>query len=313
MIFILLFFGNYTTIDTLINLVKFEGVKKKMKIALSCESTVDLPRNMLEENDIHVMPYTIVFGDEEVEDGEGIAQKVFDYFDKTKELAKTTAINEMQYTEYFEKLLKDYDCVLHITLSSKISSTYINAVKAATGLGENKVRVVDSLSLSTGIALQVLFARKLINEGVELEEIATRVENRRQNDQTSFVLSKLNYMRKGGRCSGMAYFGANLLKIKPEIIMKDGSMVVGKKHMGSLSKALTSYCDSLLQTYPNADKENVFITYSSAEEQDVLVLEKKLQDFGFKNIYKTNAGGTICCHCGPGCLGVLFYNAEEKK
>ena len=283
-----------------------------MKIALSCESTVDLPNNMLSENDVHVMPYTIVFGDEEVQDGEGIAQRVFDYFDQTKCLAKTTAINEMQYTEYFESLLKDYDAVLHITLSSKISSTYGNALKASVSIGQDKVRVVDSLSLSTGIALQVLFARELINEGLSLEEIASRVENRRKDDQTSFVLSKLNYMHKGGRCSGMAYFGANLLKIKPEIVMKDGSMAVGKKYMGSLSKALSAYCDALLQKYPNADRKNVFITYSSAEEQDVLMIEEKLQKFGFKNIYKTTAGGTICCHCGPGCLGVLFYSAEEK-
>lgn len=282
-----------------------------MKIALSCESTVDLPKDMLKKLDVHVIPYTIVFGDEEVQDGEGIAQKVFNYFDAKKELAKTTAINETQYHDYFEGLLKDYDAVLHITLSSKISSTHSNADKAAAGFEKGKVRVVDSLSLSTGIALQVLFARKLIDQGVSLEQIAQRIEARRPYDQTGFVLSRLNYMYKGGRCSGMAYFGANLLKIKPEIIMKDGSMVVGKKYIGTLSHALYNYCDNLLQKYPDADRENVFITYSSADEKDVQVIERKLKDFGFKNIYKTTAGGTISCHCGPGCLGVLFYAKPE--
>ena len=282
-----------------------------MKIALSCETTVDLPKSMLEQNNIHTIPFTIVFGDEMVPDGDGVAQKIFDYFDTKKELAKTTAINEYQYVEYFGNLLKEYDAVLHICLSSKISSTQEHALAAQAQFPAGKVRVVDSLSLSTGIALQVLFARKLIDQGVALEEIATRIEKRREFDQTGFILSKLNYLYKGGRCSGMAYFGANLLKIKPEIIVKDGAMIVGKKYMGNLSHALTSYCDALLEKYPDADRENVFITYSSADQNDVAVLRDKLQKAGFKNIYETTAGGTISCHCGPGCLGVLFYAKPE--
>lgn len=284
-----------------------------MKIALSCESTVDLPKEMLEQNDIHVIPFSILFGEETEPDGEGVQQKIFDYVAKTGELAKTSAINEAQYESYFSSLLESYDAVIHITLSSKITSSIHNAEDAATKIGGGKVRIIDSLSLSTGIALQVLYARKLIDSGLELDEIVERIENRRSDVQAGFVLCKLNYLHKGGRCSGMALFGANLLKIKPEIMLKDGSMVVGKKYIGTLSHALNSYCDNLLNKYKDADKENVFITYSTAEPKDVASLRAKLEAFGFKNIYTTTAGATITCHCGPQCLGVLFYSKEENK
>ena len=218
-----------------------------MKIALSCESTVDLPKEMLEKNNINTIPFCIVFGEDSEPDGEGVQQKIFDYVTKTGELAKTSAINEAQYEEYFQGLLKDYDAIIHITLSSKITSSIKNAESAAEKIGKDKVKIIDSLSLSTGIALQALFARKLIDEGLDLDTIVERIENRRLDVQASFVLCKLNYLHKGGRCSGMAVFGANLLKIKPEITLKEGSMVVGKKYIGTLSHALNSYCDNLLE------------------------------------------------------------------
>lgn len=283
-----------------------------MKIALSCESTVDLPKEMLEKYNIHTIPFYIVFGEESEPDTDGVQQKIFDYVAKTGELAKTSAINEEQYDNYFSSLLKDYDAIIHITLSSKITSSIQNAESASKKLGEDKVRIIDSLSLSTGIALQALYARKLIDAGLDLDSIVEKVESRRLDVQAGFVLCKLNYLHKGGRCSGMAVFGANLLKIKPEIMLKEGSMVVGKKYIGTLSHALNSYCDNLLEKYKNADKENVFITYSTADQKDVDNLYKKLKDFGFKNIYTTTAGATITCHCGPQCLGVLFYAKEEE-
>lgn len=283
-----------------------------MKIALSCESTVDLPKELLDRFNIHTIPFYIVFGEETEPDGEGVQQKIFDYVARTGELAKTSAINEVQYEKYFSDLLKEYDAIIHITLSSKITSSINHAENVAKKLGEDKVKIIDSLSLSTGIALQVLYARKLIDAGLPLETIVDKIESRRSDVQAGFVLCKLNYLHKGGRCSGMAVFGANLLKIKPEIILKDGSMIVGKKYMGTLSHALNSYCDNLLEKHKDADRENVFITYSTADPSDVASLRAKLEAFGFKNIYATTAGATITCHCGPQCIGVLFYGKEEK-
>lgn len=278
-----------------------------MSIALSCETTVDLPKDMLEKFNVHTIPFTITLGDTQVLDKEGIREKIFDFVAKTKELPKTSAINEEDYYNYFSKLLGEYDEVIHVTLSSKISCTYENAVNASKKF-DGKVRVVDSLSLSTGIALLVLYARKLIDKNLPLEEVARGVEKRVPFVQASFYVKTLDYLYKGGRCSGLAYFGANLLKIKPQILVTNGEMHPGKKFFGLLSNVTKSYFNETFKQFKNPDLENVFITYTTADEKDLEFIKKGLQEKGFKNIYLTQTGGTICSHCGPGTLGILFIN-----
>lgn len=279
-----------------------------MKIALSCESSADFTSEMYKKLNISVVPFSIYLGDELILDVEGVSEKIFNFVEKTKILPKTSAVNQEQYREHFSKLLQDHDAVIHITLSSKISCANQNAVAVAKEMGEDKIKVVDSLSLSTGISLLLLYARKLINEGRELHEIVKKIKDRTSHLQVSFVANKLEYLYKGGRCGTLAYYSANLLKIKPRINVENGAMISSKKYFGPVGKIFEKYSDDILEKYNTPDLENVFITYSTAEPRIVEDIKNKLKKRGFKNIFMTTAGGTISSHCGPECLGILYLN-----
>ncbi len=277
-----------------------------MKIVISAESTIDLPQEMLDKFDIHTTPFTINFNDKLVEDHFGVSKEIFEFVDKTKKLPKTSAVSPDQFQTHFENLKKDYDAIIHVSLSSLISSAYNNACLVAKDM-EN-VFVVDSKSLSTGIALLAIRGKELVDQGKQPSEIYQTLTGLASNVQAGFVLEKLNYLYKGGRCSALALLGANILKIKPQIILSNGRMVVGKKYMGGMSKVVGKYLDDLLVENPNPVLENVFITHSSPMPEAEEILTAKLKERGFKNIYNTLAGGTISSHCGPNCIGVLFLN-----
>ena len=280
-----------------------------MNIAISAETTVDLTPEILSEFDIHTIPFTLVMGESQGLDGQITPEDLFAYVQNSGKLPRTAAINTYQYTEYFKELLKDYDYVIHFSLSSGISSACQNAVLASQDdeLG-GKVKIIDSQTLSTGIALLCLYARKLARAGKEPQEIIEACEARVPFSQTSFSLESVDYLYKGGRCSMLQMLGANVLKLKPEIYVKEGKMVSGAKYRGPMKKVVLEYVEDALKLFPNPDKEEVFLTYSTAPEDVVEAVKARLEKEGFKNIRVTRAGATITCHCGPHCLGILYIN-----
>ena len=199
-----------------------------MKIALSAESTIDMPKELLEKYKISTVPFTVVLGDDTFLDGEMPISKIFDYVKSSGKLPKTSAVNQVQYEEHFTKLLKDNDTIIHFSLSSEFSSAYSNAVMASKEF-DGKVFVIDSRSLSTGIALLAINARKLIDKGFSPMEIVKNIEARIPFNQASFILKRVDYLYKGGRCNMLQLLGANLLKLRPQIIVKDGKMKSGSK------------------------------------------------------------------------------------
>lgn len=282
-----------------------------MKIILSAESTVDLSKLLQKEFDVHIIPFTVVIGEEEKKDGDVKGEDLFAYTEKTGKLAHTSAINVGQYLDYFTDLLKDADAIIHFSLSSKITSATGNAITAAKEVEEKtgkRVIVIDSLSLSTGIAIQVLYCRKLIDKGLPIDEIVSKVLERRPYAQASFALERVDYLYKGGRCSAAAKFFAGALGIKPQILVKDGAMVSGKKFMGKAARWVPAYIDATLKQFDNWDPEICFLTYTAIPEEVLQAAEKKLYEIGFKRVERTIAGATISCHCGPGTLGILYYN-----
>lgn len=281
-----------------------------MKIAISVESVHDLTKEMLEKYDIKVIPYSINLADLSFKDGEYSTEEMFALVDKYNQLPKTTAINPVEYKEFFESLKKEYDAVVHICLSSGITSSCGNAIAAA---GELKdVFVVDSLALSTGIGLQAIYARELANAGVPAAEIAAKLNARRDKVQTSFVLERLDYMHKGGRCSSIALLGANLLKIRPRIVLKNGKMISDKKYRGNMHMVVAKYAEELFREFDSPDLTRVFITYTTASPEMVAAAREKCKSIGFKEILETRAGGTIASHCGAHTIGILYYNDGEK-
>ncbi len=280
-----------------------------MKIAVSVESTNDLSNELIERYDIKIIKYEIILGNKIFKDGDLTTEEMFAYVDETGTLPKTTALNEYEYTEYFQSLLKDYDAVVHVALSSGISSSCSHAVAAGKNL-EN-VYVVDSLSLSTGIGLLAIYARELAEKGLDAKEVYEKVSARVEKLQVSFVIERLDYLYKGGRCSSLALFGANLLKLRPRIVVKDGKMSSDKKYRGKMESVVAKYCADVLQDFPTPDLDKVFITRTSSTPEMMAAARRALEEAGFKNIYETYAGGTIASHCGANTLGILYFNDGE--
>ena len=278
-----------------------------MKIALSSESTLDLSKELIQKYDINVIPFAVLLGENEYQDGEITGPDIFEYVEKNKILPRTCAINEYQYRDWFRSLLdKGYDAVIHISLSSGISSACENAIRATRKF--DNVYVIDSASLSTGIALEVIYARKLIDKGLEPQEIVEKVKARVPYVQASFVIQTLDYLYKGGRCSGLAMLGAAILRIKPQIIVSEGKMAPAKKYFGRKSQVVEAYCKDTLEQFANPDLSVAFVTHTHATPEMVAVAIEALKNRGFKTIYETKAGATITSHCGPQTLGILFIN-----
>lgn len=282
-----------------------------MKIAITCDSVCDLSQELIKQNNISILPISIILGDETFSDGVNInSQKIFDYVAKNKQLPKTSAINEFQYAEFFKEHLDGVDALIHFTISSDMSSCFNNAKKAASTL--KNVYVIDSRNLSTGVGLQVLYACMLRDKGEKPENIVKKVEARKQFVQASFVVERLDYLYKGGRCSALQLLGANLLKIRPSIIVKNGKMDVHKKYRGKMKDVVKDYVKDTLNEFNTYDKSICFITYSSATEDMVEAAKSTLKEFAnFENVYITTAGATVTSHCGENTLGILYYNNVE--
>ena len=277
-----------------------------MKICISAESTIDLPRELLDEFGIKTVPFTITLGEKNGLDGVTTPEEIFEYVDRTGVLPKTSAVNASQYQEYFSSLLKEYDEIIHFSLSADMSSACQNAMTVANELGH--IHVIDSMSLSTGIALLAIYATKLVKQGLSVDEIVKKVSERIPYDQASFVLATVDYLYKGGRCSGLAKLGAMLFRIRPQIIVANGKMGPGKRYMGKQLECVVSYCKDTLEQFNNPDLEVGFVTHSGATPDMVEAAVKALKDRGFKRVLVTNAGATISSHCGPKCLGILYIN-----
>ena len=284
-----------------------------MKIAITCDSVCDLSQEQLEQYNVRILPLTISLADDSYQDGIDITpQKIFDFVSKTKQLPKTSANNEFQYSEFFEEVLKEYDGVIHFTIGSDISACYNNAAKAQNNF-EN-VRVIDSKNLSTGIGLLVLYACKLRDEGKSLDEIADKVKARVPHVQTSFVVERLDYLHKGGRCSAVALLGANILKIRPSIMVKDGKMGVHKKYRGKMEAVIADYVKDTLTEFKDYDNSICFITYTSATPEMIEAARKAIgENAAFKTIVETTAGATVTSHCGEHTLGILYFNDGLQK
>lgn len=279
-----------------------------MKIAITSESTHDLPKEYVEKYNIKTIPFTVYLGDEEKKDGVDITPEIiFDHVKKTGILPKTTALNEFEYTEFFESVLNEgYDALIHIALSSGLSSTCSHAIDASKKM--KNVYVIDSHSLSTGIGVQVLYAAQLRETISDPKEIVKLVEERKSSVQTSFIVERLDYLHKGGRCSGFQLLGANILKIRPRLVLKDGKMVNDDKSIrGQMPMAVKKYCQGMLAKYPVADDTIVFVTYSSATPEMKDSATAVLKEAGIENIVYANAGSTITSHCGENTLGIIYY------
>ncbi len=277
-----------------------------MSIKITTDSTCDLGAKIAEKN-IGVMPLSVILGGNAYRDGVDITpQDIFAYVEKTGDLPKTAAPSIGDYEEFFARYVDAGDTVVHYNISVKSSSSHNYAVEAAKKFGK-RVYVVDSKALSSGQGLMVMKACDYLEAGLGAKEIAEKTAALAPKINTSFVPDRLDYLYKGGRCSRMAMYGANLLKIHPLIEMQDGQLYAGKKYRGTMEKCIASYVQDLKEQYPAYDKTRAFITHSTADEPIVEAARQKVRElFDFDEVIETIAGSVITGHCGKNTLGVLF-------
>ncbi|NLV50472.1 MAG: DegV family protein [Clostridiales bacterium] len=278
-----------------------------MRVKITADSTCDLPRDISEKYGIRILPLHIIKGSEDLLDGIEITPNdIFRYVEATDDMCKTAAVSVGEYEKAFREELRDCEAVIHINISSEFSACHQNACIAAAEVGG--VYPIDSRNLSSGSGHLAIDAAIMAADGMTAEEISKKLKEDTSKLEVSFVLNTLRYLHLGGRCSGVAALGANLLQLRPCIEVRDGKMGVGKKYRGNMEKCLKQYITDRLAERDDIDMKRIFITHSGVDPRLLEQLKNLITQLAsFEEVIESEAGCTISNHCGPQCLGILFY------
>lgn len=278
----------------------------KKNVIITTDSVCDMPKELLERYQVRMIPLTISEGDHSYKDGVDFTpDDIYELYDSQHLLPKTSAISPQEFVDFFTPLTQDGSEVVHIDISSACSATYQNACMAASEL--EGVYPVDSLHLTLGQGLLVIEACRLRDAGLSAREIAEQLPAYREKIVTSFVVDTLEYLWKGGRCSGLTAFGANLLQVRPCLELREGEIKVARKYRGTMQKVYTQYIRDYLSR-ENIDTRMGFLVHSGRISQETLdqLRQLILELVPFSEVPIVRAGCTVTSHCGPGTIGVIF-------
>ena len=277
------------------------------KIIIASDSTSDLSQELIAKYGIKILPLGVTLGETTYTDGVDInPDKIYENYEKNGELPKTSAVNIADFEDFFEECTANGYSVVLFTISSDMSSTFSNARLAAEDF-EN-VYPVDSRNLSTGAGLLVVAAAEMAEKGMAAKEIAEECNRLASCVDASFVIDSLEFLHKGGRCSALAAFGANLLQLKPCIVVKDGKMGVGKKYRGKFSVVLSQYISERIGDGNDIETDRIFVTHAGCDKEIIDACVAKVNELiPDANVLVTRAGCTVSSHCGRNTLGVLFF------
>ena len=278
-------------------------------VKIIADSTCDLSKELIEEYDISILPLHIHLGDAEYEDGVNIfPEDIYQWSDANNTTPKTSAMSIDEAMDMFRPFLEEGREIVCFTISADMSAAFNVARMAAEELGaEDRIAVVNSENLSTGIGLQVIEAAIMAQEGKCAAEIKEAMDELKTRVRASFVVDILTYLHRGGRCSAVAALAGGMLKLHPRIEVEAGKMSPGKKYRGKLSSVILEYTKDMEENLCHAKKDRVFITHSGCKAEVVESVRTYLEGLNhFDEIIETRAGGVISSHCGPGTLGVLF-------
>ena len=284
-----------------------------MKVRISADSTCDLGPELTEKYQVTIAPLSVIIDGQSYKDGVDVTpEAIFSAVEHGKKV-QTAAVNQFEYQELFRELLQDGDEIVHFCISSDMSSCYADACEAAKKVGDGKIFVVDSRNLSTGSGLLVLEACELAAMGKTGAEIYDFIQHRIGKVNATFTVQDIGYLYRGGRCSGLEALGAKLLHIRPSIVVRDGKMHPGEKYRGRYEHYLKHYIADTLADDSNIDFNRVFVTHSPSEEGLVRFASDTVKSYGlFKEVLETMAGCTVCTHCGPDTLGILFMRKRPN-
>lgn len=280
-------------------------------IKITTDSTCDLPGAVLERYGIERFPLGVVKGGELYHDGVDITTAdIAAHVDAGGEITTTNAVNIADYEERFRALSAQYDGVIHLNIGPGFSCCHQNAKLAAEELPN--VHVFSSENLSVGHGMLVLAAAEAAEAGKGSEEILALLASMTPRLEMSFVLDRLDYMKKGGRCSAVTALGANLLRLHPCIEVADGQMGVVKKYRGSMERVITDYLEDRLKGREDLDLSRALLVDTCPDDHLASIAREYLREDGrFGEIIETKAGCTIFSHCGPGTLGILLVRKES--
>ncbi len=279
------------------------------KVSIVSDSTCDLSKELLEKYNISTFPLHIHLGEEQYSDGVDITpEEIYAWSDKNNATPKTSTLSPLEAEEFLAKQLEGGNDVICFCISETMSSCANVMRMAALALEkEDKVFVVDSANLSTGIGLQLIDAAIMADSGMEAAEIVENIKALQPKVRASFVVDTLTYLHRGGRCSGLAAMVGGTLGLHPCISVVDGKMQAGKKYRGRMAKIMKHYVDDLLPELEHAKRDRVFITHSGCDDEIISLVKAQLEELNyFDEILVTRAGSVVTSHCGPGTLGVLF-------
>lgn len=282
-------------------------------VTIIADSTCDLSPELIKRYGVEIIPLQILLGDDAFEDGAGVTpDEIYRWADANSATPKTAAPSLETVATVMGRVLESGNDAVCLTISESMS-TCANVLRlAARELGaENRVKVINSENLSTGIGLMVLSAAEMAQKGASAQEIADHLERLKPRIRASFVVDTLTYLHRGGRCSGVAAMAGGLLRLHPMISVSGGKMSPGKKYRGKMKRVIGEYVEELTPALKKADAHRVFITHSGCEESVIAAVKDMVSSMGhFEEICITRAGGVISSHCGPGTLGVLFVAGE---
>ncbi|MBR2854674.1 MAG: DegV family protein [Clostridia bacterium] len=276
-----------------------------MKVRITGDSTCDLSPELLRKYDVAVAPLSVIIDGEVFHDGVDVTPRdIFRASDAGKSV-RTAAVNTYEYKEFFAEQLQNCDQLVHVCISSDFSTCYADACEAAAEF--DNVFIVDSRNLSTGSALLMLEGVEMAEKGMEGDAIAEALRGKTGLVDASFTVRTVEYLRRGGRCSGLEALGAKLLHIRPSIVVRNGKMHPGEKYRGRYEHYLKHYIQDALANDQTIDFRRVFITHSPCEEGLVRFAIDTVKSYGlFQEVLETMVGCTVSTHCGPDTLGVLF-------
>lgn len=282
-------------------------------VKILADSTCDLSAELVEKYNIDIIPLHILLGEKEYCDGVDITPtQIIKWSDDNDTTPKTSAISIDETAKVFEKYVNEGMEIVAFAISSSMSTTYNVMKLAAQDIdSEDKVSIIDSANLSTGIGLLVIEAAIMARQGATMSDITNEMNRLIPLVRASFVVDTLTYLHRGGRCGSVAAMAGSMLKLHPKIAVENGKMEAGKKYRGRIKQVVMEYVKELEPQLICARPARVFITYSPTDEEIVNQVREYLESLHyFEEILQTEAGGVVTSHCGPGTLGVL-YIAEE--
>ena len=261
-------------------------------VKIISDSTCDLSPELIAKYDIDILPLHILLGEDEYEDGKNITpEQIYSWSDENKTTPKTSAPALTDAIELFKPYIDEGREIVCFSISSSMSTSgNVMRIAAEELEAEDRITVIDSANLSTGIGLLVIEAAIMA-----------------QNNHT---VETLTYLYRGGRCNAVSAMAGGVLKLHPKIVVENGAMNASKKYRGKINSAIMTYVKDMEDDLKAARPNRVFITHSGCDRTIVEEVHSYLENLGvFSEILETRAGGVISSHCGPGTLGVLFIQS----